>query len=197
MEVAMKMKYIISFFLFFVITILAVGCSEQPKGLELYITSETIALNSGIEKKPEAVTKLVVTLSGLEVHRIAAGEESGWMPLTPPSESIDLMSLNNIEKLISSTEITDGSYNLIRFLIDSAIVTTESGTYDATVPSSKIDVSVKFDIISGDMTIIVLAADPSASLVITGGPNPKYLLKPVLKIKKVTNPTDNGDDDIF
>jgi hypothetical protein len=197
MEAAMKMKYIISFFLFFVTTILAAGCSEQPKGLELYITSETIALNSGIEKKPEAVTKLVVTLSGLEVHRVAAGEESGWIPLTPPSGSIDLISLNNIEKLISSTEITNGSYNLIRFLIDSAIVTTESGTYDATVPSSKIDVSVKFDIISGEMTIIVLAADPSASLVITGGPNPKYLLKPVLKVKKVTNPTDNGDDDIF
>jgi hypothetical protein len=197
MEVTMKIRYIMFFCFFLVITILSVGCSEQPKGLELYLTSQTITVSSGIENRPEAVTKLVVILSGLEVHRIAAGEDSGWISLTPPSGSIDLLSLDNIEKLISSTEIVDGSYNSIRFLIDSAIVTTESGTYDATVPSSKIDVSVKFDIISGDMTIIVLAADPSASLVITGGPNPKYLLKPVLKVKKVTNPSDDSDDDIL
>jgi hypothetical protein len=197
MEVSMKIKSLITLGFFFIINFFLPGCSEQPKGLELYFTSETIALSSEIEKKPEAVTKLVVTLSGLEVHRIAAGEESGWIPLTSPPGSIDLMSLENIEKLISSTEIADGSYNSIRFLIDSAIVTTESGTYDATVPSSKIDVSVKFDIVTGQLTILVLAADPSASLVITGGPNPKYLLKPVLKVKKVSNPFDDGDVDIL
>jgi len=181
----MKKVFYAAFLL--VITIIMVSCATGP-AFDLYFTSSAVNAVKFGNDKPEDVTSLVVTLQGLEVHKSSAGQDSGWVSLTPPSGSVDLMSIQGVEDLISSTEITEGSYNQIRFLVSTATVTTESGTYDATVPSTKIHVAVQFDVVSGESTEVVLEWDPDSSLNVTGSDPPKYTLNPVIHVKRVKNP---------
>lgn len=166
------------------------GCGGSDIGLNLYMTSDSGAnLSPALSAGNEDVTKIVVTLTGLEVHQTSAGQDSGWVTLTTPSGSFDLMAIESVENLISSTEITAGSYNQIRFYVNTAKVTTGSGTYDAEIPSDKINVAVQFEVVSGDVTEVVLAWDPDASLNKTGSNPPVYKLQPVIHVKRVKNPT--------
>jgi hypothetical protein len=163
------------------------GCSDSM-GLDMYLTSEsnTVALERGIAPTTETVTALNVTLTGWEVHQSSAGTDSGWITLTTPTGAVDLMQIKNIEELLSSSEISEGNYNQIRFYVETCQVTTESGTYDAEVPSTKISIATQFEVASGDMTEVVLSIDPEASLNITG--NNKYKIQPVIHVKRVQNP---------
>jgi hypothetical protein len=166
------------------------GCNGSDIGLDLYMTSDSGAtLSQALSNGNEDVTRIVVTLTGLEVHQTSAGQDSGWVALTTPSGSFDLMAIESVENLISSTEITAGSYNQIRFYVNTAIVTAASGTYNAEVPSEKINVAVQFEVKSGDVTEVVLAWDPDASLNKTGNNPPVYKLQPVIHVKRVKNPT--------
>lgn len=168
------------------------GCGNSDIGLDLYMTSDSGAtLSSNLTAGNENVTKIEVTLTGLEVHQTSAAAESGWVSLTVPSGSFDLMAIESVENLISSTEITAGSYNQIRFYVSTARVTTDSGTYTAEVPSSKISVAVQFEVQSGDVTEVVLTWDPDASLNQTGQNPPTFKLQPVIHVKRVKNPTSN------
>jgi hypothetical protein len=166
------------------------GCGGSDIGLDLYMTSDSGAtLSSNLKAGTEDVTKIEVILNGLEVHQTSAAAESGWIMLTTPSGSFDLMAIESVENLISSTEITAGTYNQIRFYVNTARVTTDSGTYNAEVPSTKINVAVQFEVKSGDVTEVVLSWDPDASLNKTGSNPPVYKLQPVIHVKRVKNPT--------
>ena len=166
------------------------GCGGSDIGLDLYMTSDSGAtLSSRLSAGNEDVTKIDVTLTSLEVHQTSAGQDSGWVTLTTPSGSFDLMAIESVENLISSTEITAGSYNQIRFYVNTATVTTGTGTYNAEVPSGKINVSVPFEVVSSDVTEVVLTWDPDASLNKTGSNPPVYKLQPVIHVKRVKNPT--------
>jgi hypothetical protein len=165
------------------------GCGGSDIGLDLYMTSDSGAtLSSHLSAGNEDVTKIDVTLTGLEVHQTSAGENSGWVTLSTPSGSIDLMAIESVENLICTTEITAGSYNQIRFYVNTAMVTTNSGTYIAEVPSGKINVAVQFEVTTGDVTEVVLSWDPDASLNKTGNNPPVYKLQPVIHVKRIHNP---------
>lgn len=166
------------------------GCGNNDLGLDLYMTSDSSATAApNLKAGTEDVTKIEVTLTGLEVHQTSAATDSGWVSLTTPSGSFDLMAIESVERLISSTEISEGSYNQIRFYTSTAKVTTASGTYDAEVPSTKINVAVQFTVTKGDVTEVVLSWDPEESLNKTGSNPPVYKLQPVLHVKRVKNPT--------
>ncbi|MBN2136059.1 MAG: DUF4382 domain-containing protein [Acidobacteria bacterium] len=163
------------------------GCSDSM-GLDLYLTSETTTtvVERGIAPTTETVTALNVTLTEWEVHQTSAGIDSGWVSLSAPSGAIDLMQIRNMEELLSSSEIEEGNYNQIRFYVNTCQVTTASGTYDAEVPSTKINIATQFVVASGDMTEVVLSIDPEASLNVTG--NNKYKMQPVIHVKRIKNP---------
>lgn len=183
------MKKILGFALITASLMMFWGCGDSDIGLDLYMTSDSGATLSADLSATENVTKIEVTLNGLEVHQTSAAAESGWVTLTTPSGSFDLMAIESVENLISSTEITAGTYNQIRFYVNTARVTTASGTYNAEVPSTKINVAVQFEVKSGDVTEVVLSWDPDASLNSTGTNPPTYKLQPVIHVKRVKNPT--------
>lgn len=166
---------------------LFIGCSSST-GVDLYMTAETNAFAYS-DSAYEPATSIVVTMTAFEVHQTSAGQDSGWVSLSPPSGSVDLLQIEDIERLLSSSDITEGSYNQIRFTINTASVTTANGTFQAEIPSEKVDISVKFDVASGDNTEIVLSIDPSASLKVSGSEsNPTYKIDPVIHVKRVKNP---------
>jgi hypothetical protein len=139
-------------------------------------------LNYTLNKKPEDVTSLIITINQLEIHK-TSNFEAGWHTITIDETTIDLMSLGAIEKIIASAEISDGNYNQIRFKVDSAQVATESGEYDAEVPSGKIKINVSFTVHKDGSTEVTISIDPKASLKISGNKdNPKYKLSPVIHL---------------
>jgi hypothetical protein len=114
------------------------------------------------------------------------GSESGWWAIDIEESTFDLMELGTIEEVIASSQIQAGKYNQLRFLINTARVTTESGEYEADVPSGKLKLNVPFTVFEDGSTEITISIDPEASLVVAGNPsNPKYLLKPVIHVVSV------------
>ena len=139
-------------------------------------------LNYDKNRKPEDVTSLIITIDQLEVHK-TSNSEAGWHTITINETTIDLMKLGAIEGIIASEEIPAGDYNQIRFKVDSAQVTTESGEYDAEVPSGKIKINVGFTVHEDGSTVVTISIDPKASLKISGNKNnPKYKLSPVIHL---------------
>jgi len=164
-----------------------IGCSSST-GADLYMTAETNAFAYSASAY-EPATSIVVTMTAFEVHSISGGQDSGWVSLSPPSGLVDLLQIEDIEHLLLSADITEGSYNQIRFTISTASVTTANGIFQAEIPSEKMDLSVKFEVATGDNTEIVLSIAPSASLKVSGSEqNPKYRLDPVLHINRMKNP---------
>jgi hypothetical protein len=163
---------------------------------KFYITADSASNTAMIASKPikEDVISLVVTIENLEVHR-TSDHDAGWISLPISDGTFDLMVLDATSwaEIISNTEIAAGNYNKFRFAVTGAQVTTESGVYEAEVPSGKIKVNVPFIVYEDGTTEITIEIDPKASLKVTGNPkNPKYKLNPVLKVTKVDE--DEGDD---
>lgn len=163
---------------------------------KFYITADSasnIAMIASQANK-EDVISLVVTIENLDVHR-TSDQDAGWISLPISDGTFDLMALDAASwaEIISETEIAAGNYNKFRFAVTGAQVTTESGVYEAKVPSGTIKVNVPFIVHEDGTTEVTIEVDPKASLIVTGNKdNPKYILNPVLK---VTNVEEEDDDD--
>jgi uncharacterized protein (UPF0333 family) len=160
---------------------------------KFYITADSasnIAMIASQANK-EDVISLVVTIENLDVHR-TSDQDAGWISLPISDGTFDLMVLDATSwaEIISNTEIAAGNYNKFRFDVTGAQVTTESGVYEAEVPSGTIKVNVPF------IVQITIEIDPKASLKVTGNKdNPKYKLNPVLKVTNVEEEEEDDDDD--
>ena len=165
---------------------------------KFYITADSATNAATIASQPnkEDVISLVVTIENLEVHR-TSDQDAGWISLPISDGTFDLMALDATSwaEIISETDIAAGNYNKFRFAVTGAQVTTESGVYDAEVPSGKIKVNVPFIVYEDGTTEITIEVDPKASLKVTGNKdNPKYKLNPVLKVTNVDEEEDDDDD---
>jgi len=152
---------------------------------------DTVSIVSQSNK--EDIISLVVTIENLEVHRTSNGD-AGWISIPISNGTFDLMVLDATSwaEIISDTEIAAGNYNKFRFSVPGAQVTTESGVYEAEVPSGEIKVNVPFIVYEDGTTEITIEVDPKASLKVTGNKNnPKYKLNPVLKVTKSEEETDD------
>jgi len=163
--------------------------------IRLVITSGSkSSLTKVTASNKEDVIGLVVTIENLEVHR-TSDSDAGWISLPIMDSTFDLMILDAAawEEIISQTEIAAGNYNKLRFAVTGALVTTESGIYEAEIPSEVIKINIPFVVFEDRTTEITIDVDPEASLKVTGNKtNPKYKLNPVLKVSKVDE--EDGDD---
>lgn len=159
---------------------------------KLLLAADSASSTHRVTGEKEEIISLVVTIENLEVHRTGDGE-AGWKSLPVTDGTVDLIALDKAswEAIISSTEIMPGNYNKIRFLLDGAEVTTNTGVYDAEVPSNTIKINVPFVVYDDGKTEITIEINPKASLIITGNKdNPKFILTPVLKISRVVTEGD-------
>lgn len=172
--------------------------AELSGRLKLTLSSKSGSSLSGIlANKKEDIINLFITINNLKVHK-TSGSDAGWHSLPIEEGIYDLMALDNTgwSGLISSSEITPGIYNQLKFLVSSAEVTTESGTYNVDIPSGKIKINLAFTISEDMVTEITMTIDPKNSLKITGNEkNPKYKLNPNFKISNVTEECDEDCDD--
>ena len=137
---------------------------------------------------PDAVTKIDVTISRLQVHRAGAGVDQGWIEVFSTSTTFDLVELTGVEQVLSTGLFPAGKYTQIRMDVVTVEVTYMVGgattTAAARVPSDKLKVVGGFVVEAGGATttVLVLDFDAAKSVVLTG--QGKVLFKPVVKLLK-------------
>jgi len=165
--------------------------SGGPAGVSLYLTDAPLDL--------AGVHAVNVTLSGVALYPSdagtgdAGGVELSSGPISLPGDlTLNLLDFQNGQvTFVGSQTAPAGSYNRIRLQVVSAeLVRDDDGdpaTPDIveaiTVPSSKVDVPVPFELTAGENLAITLDFNAQASVQITttNGQN-SYFLRPVINL---------------
>jgi len=176
------------FSLCFCLILFLFSCGEkatapEDKGvLQIFLT----------DKPLDNVQNVYVTIGSVEVHQTGKGEgEAGTVYLPPPDSPVDLLALQGIEELLSSGSLEDGFYTHIKLEISEGTVVLDTAEeYELEIPSGKVLIPVNFTIEEGKLTKVLLDFDAEKSVKITktGGANPKYILRPVIKPINVEGP---------
>lgn len=149
------------------------GCIQSGSGLlVLQITDAPGDLN---------ITEALVTISGIEVHLAAGGNNTTtaeWKMVVEESQTFDLIGIKNVKELLGSKNLTAGVYTQIRLHIDEALVTINGSQYDLEVPSEAIKLVKGFMINDGETTTLTLDFDVNESVHKTG--SDKYIFQPTI-----------------
>ena len=144
---------------------------------------------------PEGVSAIVVTISGIQVHKAGAGEEERWISMfavtstagtaTTEPMTFDLVQVTGIEQVLGTEVFAVGKYTQIRMDVDKVVVTFQPRggtvtTKEAEVPGDRLKVVRPFDVEEGQATILTLDFDADKSVVITGQGDVRF--KPVVKL---------------
>ena len=144
---------------------------------------------------PVDLDKLELTISGLEVHRVADDEDTSegeWEQLIDENDnpiSFDLLEYQDGRTLeLASVSIIGGTYNKIRMYISDneedgpfAYYKDEEkypdNPYDLSVPSNKIDVITNFVLEAGEAVTVLLDMQPDWVAISNSGN-----LRPIVKV---------------
>jgi hypothetical protein len=131
-----------------------------------------------------SASKIYIRYSEIKVHRANAGNESGWFTAVEGDSWIDLSTVLDSSKVIGSTGLQAGKYNLMRFEVLEAIVTVDDMNYTATVSSRKLTVSIHnggVDISVGQTSHLVIDITPK----VVGSPSAGFKVVPAVKASQV------------
>jgi hypothetical protein len=148
----------------------------MPGELEMRVT----------DAPPEGVTKILVTVSGIEVHRAEAGEEEGWISVFEgEGRTFDLVAVTGIEGVLGAQEFTIGKYTQIRMDVVSVTVTLKDKDgneedKEASVPGDKLRIVRPFDVETDKTTVLTLDFDAEKSVAVTGQGAVQF--KPTVKL---------------
>jgi len=135
----------------------------------------------------ENVTSLLITITGVSVHKSGGGWTSLPLEEDPP-HTIDLLQFinGNTTEIVPSVLLAYGKYTQIRLLIESATIRFDNGVEsDVEIPPKhlKTDKNFLFDVNEKGPVDIIIDFDLSQSLVVTDTfGTPSYILNPVLHI---------------
>jgi hypothetical protein len=113
-------------------------------------------------------------------------------------ETFDLLTLTGgATTLLADGELPAGFYSRIRMGVASAALTFLDGTVvELKIESNKVDVPIRFEVSSDDVTPILLDFQADASVHVTGTGSGKYVLRPVVTpVPLSDDPVDDPGDD--
>lgn len=113
-------------------------------GVVAYLYLATGTLKIQITDPPAGwgdASQIYLNYSSIEVHRADAGNSSGWFTAMSQGE-VNLTSIVNVTKNLGDKMLQPGTYNLIRFQINSAKVTFDEQNFTASVPSGKLQIAI-------------------------------------------------------
>ena len=136
---------------------------------------------------PGNVVGVYINYSSIQVHVSNAGNQSGWYNVTA-SGTVDLMKIVSSSKLLGSASLPNGTYNIVRFNITSALVTVNStsgvlSNYTARVPSGMVQSVVTGGVNVQANTTSALLVDISPRVTYGGG---NYTLVPSATARPAT-----------
>ena len=166
-------------------TLFSTGCGGG--GLSSGTTSSSgTGLQVSLIDAPGNYEHVYVTVSS-----VSAVDGSGTETvLNSQSQNIDLLTLQNVSKVIGSAGLPVGQYSQIRLTVSSASLVDNSGvTHTLVVPSGSqtgIKLVDNFTITANQTTAVTLDFNAAQSIVQAGNASSpqgiKYLLKPVIKV---------------
>ena len=140
----------------------------------------TLEIRATDDPPPKDVSKILVTVSNVEVN-IARGEAvTGWVTVIDEPATFDLVEIAGVEELLGTADLTPGRYNQVRLNVDRVVVTLAGVDIPARVPSGKLRIPGGFEAVAGEVTILTLDFDAGKSVVVTGQRN--VLVKPVVRL---------------
>jgi hypothetical protein len=127
-----------------------------------------------------------------EVHLRKA--DGGWI-FIPTGElvntTIEIAGLQGTKTadLLENVDVPEGDYTELRLIVDDPawIELTGGGTEPLEIPggtSAGLKIKGDFMVVEGKPTVLVIDFDLLRSIGVTGGPTPKYTMKPVLRLIK-------------
>ncbi len=127
-----------------------------------------------------AASKIYIRYSEMEIHRANTGNESGWFTAVEGDSWIDLSTVLDSSRVIGSTSLQAGKYNLIRFEVLDSKVTVEDTNHTATMSSGKLNIAITgggLDISAGQTTHLVIDITPK----VVGSPSAGFKVVPAAK----------------
>ena len=156
------------------------------EGSQNSITLGTLVVS--IKDAPVQLSELWVTIDNIEVQ----SANNGWikLPFNDGKETVefDLLTLTDISKDLSTTQLPSGEYSKIRLHVKDATAIFKNGDItDLKVPSDKIDIIIKFEIKEGTTTTVLIdmTADPVA---ISNSNNLRPVIKATVKQSETVSP---------
>jgi Domain of unknown function (DUF4382) len=117
--------------------------SYVPGTLTLTITDPAQAPPGNSQQYDPSITHIYVAVSGFQVHVAGQGDASGWNSIPISTQTIDMMSVLNVSKVLGTTKFSAGKYDTLRFNVTAVtvdFVSTASASY--TVPSGSLKVPI-------------------------------------------------------
>ncbi|NYT21906.1 MAG: DUF4382 domain-containing protein [Methanomicrobiales archaeon] len=144
------------------------------------------------------ITELLLNISEVSVHRASAGQTSpdtdeemeavesddtslaGWTVVVNRTQTVDLLELTNVSRVLGQKTMDAGTYTQIRLKIDSGTITVDDTGYPLTVPSGVLKLNRGF-VLEPDQTLtLTLDLNVDKSVIRTG--SGQYMLKPVFAV---------------
>jgi hypothetical protein len=143
----------------------------------------------------DKIASIQVDISRIEARQKSA-DSSKFITLTDQFYSFNLMELNNgITKTLSEIDVPVGEYDLVRIIVDKAVVTLkDSSVYDLKVPSGsqtgiKVFISPNIEVVENLSAELLLDFDISKSFVVKGSNDDikGFNFKPVIKATNLSS----------
>ena len=109
----------------------------------LTITDPAQAQSGNSQQYDPSITHINVTFSQFQAHLAGQGDSSGWQPIKISQQTIDMMSVLSVSKIVAKVPLPAGKYDSLRFNVTSVTVSflgKPSVTYN--VPSGTLKVPV-------------------------------------------------------
>ena len=111
--------------------------------MTLTITDPAQAQPGNSQQYDPSITHINVTFSQFQAHLAGQGDSSGWQPIKISQQTIDMMSVLSVSKIVGKVPLPAGKYDSLRFNVTSVTVSflgKPSVTYN--VPSGTLKVPV-------------------------------------------------------
>lgn len=128
-----------------------------------------------------------LNIQSVQIHTSASAGESGWITLSTPNKSVDLLKLQGgpVESLAANQTVDAGSYQMMRLVLGggNTLTLADGSTVPLTVPSgqqSGIKIPLNFTVAAGTTADVWIDFDGAHSIQVVGTGSGSYHLRPVV-----------------
>ena len=135
------------------------------------LTNGTVSV--GFQGTPEnGVSHIYLNVSEIEFQGGVNTTDSVYLP---SSVTFDLLSLVNVTRMLGDVSVSPGHYNMISFVVSSAVATISGQNVTLKLPSGEVKVPIQFQVVHGETTSIILTISADDTLIVHN-----HILRPVV-----------------
>ena len=169
------------------VLLLAIGCggkSDNTNPTPSTQGSISVTLVDGPTTDYKAIN---INIQSVQIHQSGTAGESGWVTVSSPNRTVNLLSLQGgvVEALASNQTIGAGTYQMMRLVLGSGNTLTlaDGSIVPLTVPSGQqtgIKIPLNFTVQAGTTADVWIDFDGAHSIHVVGTGSGSYILRPVV-----------------